>query len=148
MAKIDILKENGTFNETSIRVTAEDFQHGVFFDPNDLLQVKYEMLRSVEKGGLSVSDAAEKYGFSRQSFYVNKTAFENGGLAGLMPKKTGPKHSHKLTNEGQRFIDEYLNVHPDARPHEINAALALNTGISVHDRTVDRYMSKKQQGSR
>ncbi len=148
MSKIDILKENGTFNESSKRVTAEDFQHGVFFDPNDLFQVKYEMLRSVEKGDLSVSDAAEKYGFSRQSYYVNKVAFEKGGLAGLMPKKTGPKHGHKLTNEGKKFIDQYLNDHPSARPHEINMALASDTGINVHDRTVDRYLSKKQHGSR
>ncbi|MCR5304605.1 MAG: helix-turn-helix domain-containing protein [Lachnospiraceae bacterium] len=148
MTKIDILKENGTFNESSKRVTAEDFQHGVFFDPNDLFQVKYEMLRSVEKGDMSVSDAAEKYGFSRQSYYVNKVAFENGGLAGLIPKKTGPRHGHKLTDEGKKFIDEYLNDHPTARPHEINTALELNTGITVHDRTVDRYLSKKQHGSR
>ena len=104
MSKIDILKENGTFNADSNSVKADDFLHGIFFDPNDLVQVKYEMLRSVEKKESSISEAAEKYGLSRQTYYVNKAAIESGGLAALIPKKTGPKDGYKLKDEGRRFI--------------------------------------------
>lgn len=148
MAKIDILKENGTFNTDSKSVKADDFLHGIFFDPNDLVQVKYEMLRSVEKKEYSISEASEKYGLSRQTYYINKSAIENGGLAALMPKKSGPKDGFKLKDEGRRFIDNYVSEHPDASPREINAAMATDTGITVHDRTVARYLSKKRQGSR
>ena len=148
MSKIDILKENGTFNADSNSVKADDFLHGIFFDPNDLVQVKYEMLRSVEKKESSISEAAEKYGLSRQTYYVNKAAIESGGLAALIPKKTGPKDGYKLKDEGRRFIDDYISKHPGASPHEINVAMAVATGITVHDRTVTRYLSKKRQGSR
>ena len=148
MSKIDILKENGTFNTDSNSVMADDFQRGIFFDPNDLVQVKYEMLRSVEKREFSISEAAEKYGLSRQTYYINKSAIDNGGLAALVPKKTGPKGGYKLKDEGRRFIDDYISEHPGASPHEINIAMAAGTGIAVHDRTVTRYLSKKRQGSR
>ena len=148
MSKIDVLKENGTYNADSASVKAEDFLHGIFFDPNDLVQVKYEMLRSVEKKESSVSEASEKYGLSRQTYYISRSAFENGGLAALLPKKTGPKDGFKLKDEGRKFIDKYLCEHPAATPHEINMAMAAGTGITVHDRTIARYLSKKRQGSR
>ena len=148
MSKIDVLKENGTFNAEGGSVKADDFLHGIFFDPNDLMQVKYEMLRSVDKKELSISEASEKYGLSRQTYYVTKSAFERGGLAGLIPQKTGPKGGSKLNEEGLRFIDSYLSKHPGASPREVNAAMAAGTGITVHDRTVARYLSKKRQGSR
>lgn len=148
MSKIDILKENGTYNPGGESVRADDFLHGIFFDPNDLVQVKYEMLRSVEKKECSISEASEKYGLSRQTYYINKSAIENGGLTALMPKKTGPKDGFKLKDEGRRFIDNYISEHPGASPHEINAAMTADTGITVHDRTIARYLSKKRQGSR
>ena len=48
-SKDDILKAGGTYNRAHESVTAEEFRHGIFFDPKDLAQVKYEMLRSVAK---------------------------------------------------------------------------------------------------
>ena len=69
------------------------------------------------------------------------------GIA-LIHKKTGPKSPHKLTEKGQSFIDRYISDHPGANSSEVNRALLEETGISVHNRTVDRYMAKKYQGSR
>ncbi len=45
------------------------FHDSAFFDPNDLVQVKYEMLRSVEKDGRAVAEAAEAFGLSRPVYY-------------------------------------------------------------------------------
>lgn len=146
--KTEILKGNGTYNKDSGSVTAAEFQTGIFFDPDDIVQVKYEMLRSVARSEMTVSQAADRYGFSRQGFYINKAAFDAGGIAALVPKKTGPKNPHKLTDEGKRFIDAYTAAHPDANSRRINEAMAEATGISVHDRTVGRYLSKKRTGSR
>ena len=148
LTKHDILKSNGTYNIGSDSVVASDFQHGIFFDPHDLVQVKYEMLRSVAKKELSVSEASAKYGLSRQSYYSNKAAFDKEGIAALMPKKTGPKTNFKLNQEGRQFIDRYLVEHPNANTHSIKVALEENTGIAVHDRTVNRYISKTRRGSR
>jgi len=147
--KNGILKKNGTYNKGSGSVTAEEFQGGIFFDPNDLVQVKYEMLRSVAKNKMSVSEASKMYGLSRQSYYINKTAVDDGGIAALIPQKTGPRKAYKLTDRGCQFIDSYICDHPDANTHQVNKALYEATGISVHDRTVTRYLlSKKTLSSR
>lgn len=45
MSKEDILKANGTYNRSHGKVTAEKFLTGGFYDPMDIIQVKYEMLR-------------------------------------------------------------------------------------------------------
>lgn len=146
--KTDILKKNGTYNTNYASVKAAEFQQGIFFDAEDLAQVKYEMLRSVAKGENNVMEASVKYGFSRQSYYTIKDGVDKEGLCALIPKKTGPKKSYKLTEQGQSFIDHYVANHPDAKSSEVNKALQSETGISVHNRTVDRYMAKKSQGSR
>lgn len=146
--KDDVLKKNGTYNKDSSSVKAEEFQNGIFFDPNDIVQVKYEMLRSVAQKEVSVSEASKRYGLSRQSFYINKASFEDGGIAALIPQKPGPRKAHKLTEEAVRFIDSYLADHPGANSRQTNEALYNATGISVHDRTVSRYLSKKSLGSR
>ena len=111
MSKTDILKSNGTYNINSASVRAENFQHGIFFDPCDLIQVKYEMLRCVERKELSISEATKRYGFSRQTYYSLKAAVEEGGIMALIPQKTGPKNNFKLIEEGQLFIDAYLRKH-------------------------------------
>jgi transposase len=147
-SKTDILKRNGTYNNDKDAVLAEDFQKGIFFDPEDLVQVKYEMVRSVEKGEKTVQEAAHQYGLSRQSYYVIRKKIEEQGLGGLVPRKTGPKGSYKLKEEGMQFIDRYLSDHPNAKSSEVNKALYAKTGITVHNRTVDRYMSKKHLSSR
>lgn len=146
--KEEFLKNNGTFNKASDAVTAEDFKNGIFFDPRDLVQVKYEMLRSVANNENSVSEASKKYGLSRQSYYVSKASMEAAGIAGLLPKKTGPRKAYKLTDKAMRFIDSYKADHPEAKAKEINRAMCNETGVSVHDRTVERYLSKKSLSSR
>lgn len=146
--KRDNLIKNGTYNKNYASVKAEIFQQGIFFDAEDLAQVKYEMLRSVAKGENSVLEASSKFGFSRQSYYIIKDGVDREGLGALIPKKTGPKESYKLKKEGQAFIDRYVGDHPGANSAEVNRALKEATGISVHNRTVDRYMAKKHQGSR
>lgn len=72
---------------------------GAFFDPNDLVQVKYEMLRSVEQDGRAVVEAVEAFGLSRPVYYVTREVFDREGLPGLLPRKRGPKRPHKLTQE-------------------------------------------------
>lgn len=148
MGKKDELKANGTYNTKHAQVCADHFKKGVFFDAEDLVQVKYEMLRSVSSGECSVSRASKLYGLSRESFYNNKAAYEAGGLQALVPRKPGPKGAHKLTDSGCRFIDSYLTGHPNATASEVNRKMQEATDIHVHNRTVERYLSKKRQGSR
>jgi hypothetical protein len=70
--------------------------HG-FFDVADVAQVKYEMLRYVANGH-SIDEALRAFGFSsRKSFYEARAAFEEGGLAGLIPGKRSPRVNRQQT---------------------------------------------------
>src|SRR5215469_14320050 len=67
-----------------------------FFDPNDLVQVKYEMLRRVREEGQRVSDASTAFGFSRPSYYEAHAAVAADGLPDLLPLHHGPPRAHQL----------------------------------------------------
>ena len=99
--KIESLRNQGTLNVHPEQVRDELFLGHDFFDPSDLLQVKYEMLRKRRVEGASVTRAAEVFGFSRPSFYQALEAFEAEGLSGLIPHRRGPKQAHKLTGPGR-----------------------------------------------
>ena len=67
-AKQAALRQHGTLNTRPQDVRHPLFQGSDFFDPDDLLQVKYEMLRQVQADNRPVSQAAHEFGFSRPSF--------------------------------------------------------------------------------
>ena len=102
-AKLGTLQQQGTLNPDPKLVRDELFLQDDFFDPRDLIQVKYDLLRRVQTEGQSVTDASANFGFSRPSFYQALSAFEQDGLAGLVPHKRGPKQAHKLTEEVLAF---------------------------------------------
>ena len=56
--KLRTLQQQGTLNPRPKAVRDELFLQDDFFDPRDLVQVKYEMLRRVRTEGKSVTDAA------------------------------------------------------------------------------------------
>src|SRR5258708_34231883 len=96
-SKRKVLRQTGTLNPRPDRVTDELFAGSDFFDPNDLLQVKYEMLRRVHNDDFTVRRAAQLFGFSRPSFYQAQETFTRGGLAALVPQKRGPPRAPKLS---------------------------------------------------
>ena len=68
--KTQSLKKYGAFNPHPNKVAEKMFSDSTleFFDPRDLVQVKYEMLRAVDKQGRSVKQASEAFGFSRPAY--------------------------------------------------------------------------------
>ena len=80
-SKSDALAEDGALNPAPEKVRDLKFQEGGFFDPRDIVQVKYEMLRraSVEKA--SVTEVSEEYGVSRPTYYspasINLKGFDD-----------------------------------------------------------------------
>src|SRR5437016_717029 len=96
-AKIAALKQQGVLNSRPLGVSDALFQDSDFFDRNDLVQVKYEMLRRVRVDGWSVSSAAVSFGFSRPAFYQAQAAYAVAGLPGLIPQRPGPRQAHKLS---------------------------------------------------
>ena len=113
-----------------------------FFDPNDLVQVKYEMLRSVQAGTHQVVQAAQAFGLSRPAFYVAQAAFMREGLPGLLPHKRGPKGPHKLTDEVLAVLAAATVKEGGSIPggDVLARLLAERCGIHAHPRTVVRCL--------
>src|ERR1039458_6981282 len=95
--KLKVLREQGCLHPRPHDATDELFAPSDFCHSRDQLHDKCEMLRRVENGGHSVTEAASAFGFSRPSFYQAQVAFRQAGLPGLVPRKRGPRQAHKLT---------------------------------------------------
>lgn len=147
-AKLQSLREQGTHNPRPQAVTDDLFTDSEFFDPRDLVQVKYEMLRRVEKEGRSITEAATRFGFSRPSFYQAQAAFQAGGLARLVPRKRGPKKAHKLTAEVLDFIRETRREDPSLRTADLVSRIKERFDLAVHPRTIERGWARSQKKPR
>ena len=147
-AKLQTLQQQGTLNPRPKDVQDELFLQNEFFDPRDLVQVKYEMLRRVETDGQSVTEAAARFGFSRPSFYQALCAFEQQGLVGLVPHKRGPKQAHKLTDEVMAFIAEKRQEDPSLRSAELVRLVREHFGTTVHPRSIERRLRRHQKKHR
>src|ERR1700687_709012 len=113
------LRQQATLNPRPEAVTHPLFRGSEFFDPHDLLQVKYEMLRLVSVEKRPVSESAKVCGFSRPSFSQAKAALEQNGLAGLIPRKPGPRSGHKLTPTVMEFLTEASVGETSLRPDRL-----------------------------
>jgi transposase len=147
-SKSDTLKANGSFNPHPESVHEPLFQSHEFFDPRDLLQVKYEMLRRVQTEGWSVSQAATAFGLSRPSFYKARQALEQAGLAGLIGRRRGPRHAHKLSEEVMDFVAKLRRVQPRITLAEVVASIAQRFAIDVHVRSLQRALRRQEKKRR
>jgi len=146
--KLATLRQQGTLNPRPRAVTDPQFAQDSFFDRRDLVQVKYEMLRRVQSEGHSVTGAATAFGFSRPSFYQALEAFQEGGLAGLVPHKRGPKQAHKLTDEVLVFLVETRQKEPSVRAPELVRLIQERFGTKVHPRSIERSLLRHQKKRR
>jgi len=148
MSKQDILLENGTYNKNHNKVIEQRFVDDDFYDPQDLAQVKYEMLRTVRESEKSIEEVTKRFGFSRSGFYKIKNSFEKSGISSFVSNKTGPQNARKLTKEYQQFIDNYLFENPNTSSENITAVLKLEKGLVISKRTIERYRNRKSRHNR
>jgi hypothetical protein len=147
-SKRDALKRNGSLNPHPDVVTDRLFQTGDFFDPHDLVQVKYEMLRRVRVDKQSVSQTASAFGFSRPTFYQAEEDFQRDGLPGLLPGKRGPRQGHKLTPEVLDFAIQLRAAHPAIRLADLAAAILKRFAITTHPRSIERALGRQEKKRR
>lgn len=145
--KQQTLRQQGTLNPRPQNVTHPLFQASAFFDPDDLLQVKYEMLREVRVEQRPVAQTAREFGLSRPSFYQAQVSFEQGGLSGLLPHKRGPKSGHKLTGKVLQFLVERRAAQPDLSFAQLAELLKQNFALQVHPRSIERQLSREKKRS-
>jgi len=144
-AKREALNEQHLLYRNADSVTDELFRSLDFFDSYDLIQVKYEMVRRVQKEGWSVTRAADAFGFSRISYYAIQRAFDSKGIIGLMPKKRGPKQPTKLTDTVMAFIESQREQVPVPSAGKLQTLVAEHLGVTVHKRTIERALQVKKK---
>ena len=146
--KIEWLRESGTFYREAVNVKDELFLEYDFFDPYDLLQVKYEMVRRVERDDLTVSEASKTFGFSRTSFYETQRRINEEGLGSLVPRKRGPKAAHKLTGDVMQFIEERIGEDISLRAPRLVELIEERFGFTVHPRSIERALERRKKNQR
>ena len=139
------LKIEGTLHPNPDKVDTDLTEKSPFFDANDLMQMKYEMLRSVSVDQQPIADAAQMFGLSRVAYYHAQKQYQSHGLVGLLPSKRGPKHRHKFTPEVMSFIEEQLAA-IDQRPDWklLSKQIEDRFGINTHPRSVERTVKLKK----
>ena len=145
MSKVDALRDDGTLNPRAEVVTDPNFTEGGFFDPRDVVQVKYEMLRRARVEAIPVTRAVQEAGFSRQTFYKAKADFEEAGIAGLVPKKRGPRGPHKLQGDILEFMKATHNPGQPIRAAWLATEIAERFGVQVHPRSIERALRNTQK---
>lgn len=136
------LREQRCLNPRADQVTEVEFVDSEFFDPRDVVQVKYEMVRRVRVEGEPVGRTAAVFGFSRPSFYEASATLEQEGLAGLVPQRPGPRRAHKLTDDVVAFVQSQLAADASLRPRDLVDPIAQRFGISVHARSIERALAR------
>ena len=143
--KIEILKKQGTLNPHPERVKDPLFIQSDFFDPHDLVQIKYELLRRVEQEGVSVAKATSDFGVSRTFFYRTQQTFAQEGLAGFLPKRRGPQRNHKLSEEIMVFIEELMSQDQSLKAADLQIRIREHFGVTVHPRSIERALARRKK---
>jgi transposase len=143
--KLEALKESGTVNPHAQDVSDPAFVGGDFFDPRDLVQVRYEMLRRVRTESQPIAETAARFGISRPTFYKAQSDFERAGLVGLLPEKRGPRGPHKITAEVLQFIEQLRAENESVDVRALTEAIAQRFDLSVHRRTVERALARSKK---
>lgn len=143
-AKKKALLASGTLNPHPEAVRSDLFKTE-FFDPCDLAQVKYEMLRAHKVDEDPVAETCRQFGFSRETFYRIERAFHELGFCSFLPAKRGRKGPIKLKGEVLEFALAKQKEDPDLDPGRLADLIRERYGIPIHRTTVLRGMKKKQR---
>lgn len=146
--KIDTLRQRGCLHPHPKQVSDELFATNPFFDPRDLLQVKYEMLRRVRVDKHTVSQTAATFGVSRPSFYRAQAGYEKGGLSGLLSQKPGPRHAHKLSEEVLEVLRQRRDKEPGLNARALAKVVWKHFALSVHPRSIERALARQEKKCR
>ena len=140
--KVQTLREERCLNPRPEAVRDPAFASSEFLDARDLVQVKYEMVRRVRVDGDAVARTVADYGFSRPSFYEAAAALDDGGLAGLVPARPGPRRAHKMSDEVVTFAQQRLQADPELRPADLVGPIEDRFGVRVHPRSIERALAR------
>ncbi len=143
--KAAALARDGVLNPHPEGVRDPLFNDNPFFDPKDLVQVRYEMVRRHQNDGIAISNVAETFGVSRPTFYKAQGALAGQGIAGLVPRQRGPTGGHKISAEVLSFVEEMKAATPDLTLAQVIGMIAERFGRHVHRRSLERALGRQKK---
>lgn len=146
--KNEFLRKEGLLNPKPERITHSLFQDNEFFDPLDLPQVRYEMLRIARVQQVSVSEACRLFGFSREYFYRLEREFMSRGYASLLGSLRGRRPLIALNQEIVNFIIHRKMTEPKLTGEDLRKELKSTCQVQCSRRTVERIIEKLELGKR
>lgn len=146
--KTEFLRKEGLLNSKPERVRHPQFDDLTFFDPLDLPQVRYEMLRIAKVEGKSVSEACRTFGFSREYFYQQERAFMDRGYVALLGSPMGRRPLIALNQEVINFITHRRLQEPKVSGEQLRKEVHENYGVECSRRTVERIIETLGLGSK
>ncbi|MCK4303816.1 MAG: helix-turn-helix domain-containing protein [Candidatus Eisenbacteria sp.] len=140
--KKDFLKAEGLLNPRPERVTHPIFQSLDFFNPLDLPQVRYELLRAARAEDASVAEACRLLGFSREYFYRLDRDFMERGYVALLGSPRGRRPLIALNQEIVNFIVHRKLEQPRLSGEKLRKEILTLYKVECSRRTVERIVEK------
>ena len=102
---------------------------------------KLAMLIEGECEGLGPSQAAKKYGYTKQRYFQLLHAYQEQGSVALCNKQRGPKRNYRRTDELVRQVIRHRFLDPEAST-EVIAQKLRQTGFAISIRSVARVIAE------
>jgi transposase len=140
--KKKFLEQEGLINPKPERISHPLFETLNFFDPIDLPQVRYEMIRAARVENISVSQACKLFGFSREYFYKLERSFMARGYVALLGSTMGRRPIIALNQEIVNFIVHRKMEQPTISGESLRQELQQLYSVDCSRRTVERIVEK------
>jgi len=108
---------------------------------DDEVTLKLAMLFEGQCEGLGPTQAARKYGYTRQRYFQLLHRFQEHGAEGLKSLKRGPKTHYRRTDEVVRQVIRHRFLDPDASA-EVIAQKIRQCGMPISIRSVQRIFQE------
>ncbi len=66
-------------------------------------------------------------------------------MAGLLPKRRGPKHAFKLTDDIAKFIETLVKEAPGVTDSQIAQKIKAQFKLIIHPRTIERFLKDQKK---
>lgn len=143
--KRQLLKEVKAWNLYPENVKAEIFHTHPFFDPEDKVQVKYEMMRARETEGIPLKQVCSQFGFTRESYRHILERFHSEGIGGLFERKRGRQRPVKAKEQIQDYIWSEHFRDKSLTADQLAQHCYQEFGVSISRRTVFRILEKHRR---
>jgi len=143
--KILELKRTGTLNPYPDSVSDSLFQENPFFDPKDLLQVRYEMLRRHSVEGISIVDVATRFGVFAPDCLSGPGCIPANGPE--RPASQAPRSQRRAQTifRGSRVCAGASNRRAHFDDGGLCPSCSGKVGIRIHRRSLERALASKKK---